>query len=662
MNGRTCQTTTVRSSRAFRRYGLTLTVPAVLALSVLTAAPAWAAIGVTHSSAPRHASAVAGDNSRITVSSPTISSGGSEIGARAVPGLYHCAKSTTCDIAHANMNFTNYSSVCAYQDCTFASAANWEKVVLGLDTTVTTLKGEYANAGETFYGGQNIPQLWRYWRTQGVNGATAEKITPYSRSRASTENAVSKFGALIAKDVATKGAYIGTTQYSGGIAIMVIDGFDPKGPLVVYQAKTIQMTWAQWNTQVKGMWGVTATVVPATAATVTFSANGGTGVMAVETEGLNAATALTPNGFAYTGYSFSGWNTAANGSGTSYANDAVYSFAASVTLYAQWTIAAPTTATVTFSANGGIGTMALETETLNVSASLATNVFTRTGYTFSGWNTDANGSGTAFTNGEVVQFTSSVTFYAQWTAIPITIPFTGTASSNWSGYVLPTSTIVTYASGQWTVPTLNCTDTPNSNTSTWVGTGGETWSSGGWSGSLLQTGIEDNCVNGVQQDSGWWEIVPATPNHEETFSNFPVNPGDSILAEVYQSTSGQWVTVVQDLTTGLQGVMETGGSWYVTTITNNTLIGGIQGDASGVQYAGSYTAEWIQEDVTNMIDGSLFPLANFGTVTFTNLETSLSSWFLPNSDALEITNSSNVPVSVPTTVSNNGFTVDYTGA
>lgn len=39
-----------------------------------------------------------------------------------------------------------------------------------------------------------------------------------------------------------------------------------------------------------------------------------------------------------TGYTFSGWNTAANGSGTAYAAGATFAIAANTTLYAQWTI------------------------------------------------------------------------------------------------------------------------------------------------------------------------------------------------------------------------------------------------------------------------------------------------------------------------------------
>ena len=154
-------------------------------------------------------------------------------------------------------------------------------------------------------------------------------------------------------------------------------------------------------------------VVPAGAShTVTFSANGGTGTMTAQT--ANVPTALKTNTFTRTGYSFTGWNTAANGTGTAYANGATYSFAADLTLYAQWT--ALTNHTVTFSANGGTGTMTAQTA--NVPTALKTNTFTRTGYSFSGWNTAANGSGTAYANGATYSFAADLTLYAQWTALP----------------------------------------------------------------------------------------------------------------------------------------------------------------------------------------------------------------------------------------------------
>ena len=82
-----------------------------------------------------------------------------------------------------------------------------------------------------------------------------------------------------------------------------------------------------------------------------------------------------------------------------------------MTLYAQWAVA---TFTVTFNANGGTGSMAAETA--SVPTALTANSFTRAGYTFSGWNTATDGSGTAYADGAVYPFTASATLYAQWHA------------------------------------------------------------------------------------------------------------------------------------------------------------------------------------------------------------------------------------------------------
>lgn len=73
---------------------------------------------------------------------------------------------------------------------------------------------------------------------------------------------------------------------------------------------------------------------PPPAVTVTFRANGGTGTMTPQT--ATEPTALTANEFVRGGHRFAGWNTAADGSGTAYGPGEVYSFAASLTLFAQW--------------------------------------------------------------------------------------------------------------------------------------------------------------------------------------------------------------------------------------------------------------------------------------------------------------------------------------
>ena len=118
--------------------------------------------------------------------------------------------------------------------------------------------------------------------------------------------------------------------------------------------------------------------------TVTYNANGGSVTPA------SVSAARTTN------YTFSVWNTAQNGSGTSYAAGATYSANASATLYAQYTSATTTAA------------VALPTPT-------------RTGYTFNGWHTAASGGTRVGGGGSSYTPTGNVTLYAQWTASSATL-------------------------------------------------------------------------------------------------------------------------------------------------------------------------------------------------------------------------------------------------
>ncbi len=74
--------------------------------------------------------------------------------------------------------------------------------------------------------------------------------------------------------------------------------------------------------------------------TISYNANGGTGTMSDQAVEVGDIVNLNPNSFTRTNYIFAGWNTAANGSGTSYTDgQSVSNLAAAggtITLYAQW--------------------------------------------------------------------------------------------------------------------------------------------------------------------------------------------------------------------------------------------------------------------------------------------------------------------------------------
>ena len=99
-----------------------------------------------------------------------------------------------------------------------------------------------------------------------------------------------------------------------------------------------------------------------------------------------------------------------------YNKDNIWKYAGDVTVYAQYS---PITYTLKYDANGGSGTMSNQKCTYDVSQALMANTFKRDGYTFKGWNTKADGTGTAYSDKQIIENIADkdgtvVTLYAQW--------------------------------------------------------------------------------------------------------------------------------------------------------------------------------------------------------------------------------------------------------
>ena len=167
--------------------------------------------------------------------------------------------------------------------------------------------------------------------------------------------------------------------------------------------------------------------------TVTYNGNGNTGGTAPSdasspyAAGSNVTVLGNTGSLVKTGYTFDGWNAAANGSGTNYAVDAtISSIAANTTLYAKWTCAA----TVPGNISKG-SACAGEDLTLTSAGS------PETGDT---WYWQASSSGTATTNsGATYDVSSAGTYYIR--------SYNGTC---WSA-----AKSVTVAAGNWTSPTIS---------------------------------------------------------------------------------------------------------------------------------------------------------------------------------------------------------------
>ena len=160
---------------------------------------------------------------------------------------------------------------------------------------------------------------------------------------------------------------------------------------------------------------------------ITFDPNGGAGSMEPMSVNPGVNNILSSNTFTREGYTFTGWNTKADGKGTGYADGATVKFDVDTTLYAQWT----QKPVITFDANGGEGNMGAQTVNPGVSAALLANTFTRADYDFAGWNTKADGTGTAYADKANITTNENVTLYAQWTLHKYHVRWL-----NWDGTVL----------------------------------------------------------------------------------------------------------------------------------------------------------------------------------------------------------------------------------
>ena len=144
---------------------------------------------------------------------------------------------------------------------------------------------------------------------------------------------------------------------------------------------------------------------------ITFDPNGGVGSMESMSVNPGVGNKLTGNTFTRENYTFTGWNTAKDGTGKTYADGETVNFSADTTLYAQWT----QNPVITFDANGGKGTMGTQTVKPNEATDLTANSFTRADYDFTGWNTAKDGTGTAYADKTNITTNENVTLYAQWT-------------------------------------------------------------------------------------------------------------------------------------------------------------------------------------------------------------------------------------------------------
>jgi hypothetical protein len=175
-------------------------------------------------------------------------------------------------------------------------------------------------------------------------------------------------------------------------------------------------------------------------------------------------------------------------------------------------------------------------------------------------------------------------------------------STNWSGYAV-TGTTYSSLSASWVEPTATCA-AGQSNAygppaaAFWVGIDGYS------NGTVEQTGSDSDCTAaGKPHYYAWYELYPAGSANLPAGTN-PVKPGDVMTASVTSSSGTKFTLTISDTTKG----------WTFTkSFTLKTA-------------AQRLSDEWIVESPEECgAECGILPLADFGTVHFTNSEGTTTS-------------------------------------
>lgn len=136
---------------------------------------------------------------------------------------------------------------------------------------------------------------------------------------------------------------------------------------------------------------------------------------------------IAQNGWTIDGYTFAGWATSPDGSGARYAPGARWTANGTLTLYAQWT---PGQASLTYDGNGATGGKTdPQTGKTDEKINVRDNGFTRDGYTFVTWNTQADCKGNAVKPNSEWTLRGSSTLYACWAGNAQTLTYHGNGAT-----------------------------------------------------------------------------------------------------------------------------------------------------------------------------------------------------------------------------------------
>ncbi|MBP3431998.1 MAG: InlB B-repeat-containing protein, partial [Clostridia bacterium] len=346
--------------------------------------------------------------------------------------------------------------------------AGWTVTKGGTDTVINT-SGKYVYlSGYTTSGSSPV------WQ-RDLSGTS---LTLYSAWTAKTSGVTLTYQENGGTTVADKSKTFATTYTSTDLPDITKTGYTFNGwyadsafsTKLTANSSVFDANGATWAEDGSMVGTIYAKFTPNTY-TISFEENGGSAANSIKVN-YDAVYSSLPT-TTKTGYTFSGWYTAASG-GTKVSNATTFN-ANTVgnidhanltgTLYAQW---GANTIKVTYNANAGTGS-----STPSVSPTTASKTYgvaygtlataSRTGYTFNGWYTAASGgtkvsTTTVLTSSTIGNYSESGkngTLYAHWTANTITVTYVANAGSDSVTITTGTTQNVVYDTAYGTLMTAS---------------------------------------------------------------------------------------------------------------------------------------------------------------------------------------------------------------
>jgi len=176
------------------------------------------------------------------------------------------------------------------------------------------------------------------------------------------------------------------------------------------------------------------------------------------------------------------------------------------------------------------------------------------------------------------------------------LPPTDQTYVNWAGYAVAydfsdPQPSVTGVSGSWVVPQVEISQ-DDTFSAVWVGVGGI------FDDTLIQTGTEQDCINGTVSYFAWYALLPS---NSILITTIEVSPGDTITASVNLVNSAEniWSIYMNDVSTG--------------QVFNQNFI----------YNSSRLSAEWVVE--RPYVNNVLSEIANFGSVTLSNCTVTINN-------------------------------------